>query len=109
MKITILGVEMEASYKVLYATPEISKEYIQAMKDTNGKIITEEEFMKDIGHGVVGGGKRDWKEKLWYRIEQKHLSLDNENYDELFEVVESLLEEQRKEVYAGSVRIKACR
>ena len=31
------------------------------MKDTQGNPITEEEFMKDIGHGVV---KQDWKEQI---------------------------------------------
>ena len=31
------------------------------MKDTNGKTITEEEFMKDIGHGVERT-QENWKE-----------------------------------------------
>jgi hypothetical protein len=29
------------------------------MKDTQGNIITEEEFTKDIGHGVVDPEKED--------------------------------------------------
>jgi len=33
------------------------------MKDTNGKTITEEEFMKDIGHGVERT-QENWKEEL---------------------------------------------
>ncbi len=38
------------------------------MKDTQGNPITEEEFMKDIGHGV---GIKDWK-KDWYLAEKFH-------------------------------------
>lgn len=37
------------------------------MKDTNGKTITEEEFMKDIGHGVERT-QENWKDlKNWYK------------------------------------------
>jgi hypothetical protein len=35
------------------------------MKDTQGNIITEEEFTKDIGHGVIDPEKEDtWQERF---------------------------------------------
>ena len=38
------------------------------MKDTNGNPITEEEFMKDIGHGVERT-QENWKEEFDKRFE----------------------------------------
>lgn len=39
----------------------ISSYIINNMKDINGNIITEEEFIKNIGHGTVGYMKEQIK------------------------------------------------
>lgn len=65
------------------------------MKDTNGKTITEEEFMKDIGHGVERT-QENWKEemyKIWMSISEiTEIQVKVEN------LVESLLAEERNKV-----------
>ena len=50
------------------------------------KQMSEEEFMKDIGHGVVGGGAKTWKEEFRDRFknantEDEIIALDNDAQD----------------------------
>lgn len=106
MKLTILGVDVECEDKVLYATEELSREYIKAMKDTNGNTITEEEFMKDIGHGVERT-QENWKSffekfpefyiKLRPEASMEISSEDWNNYEgRLKDFISTLLAEERE-------------
>lgn len=61
------------------------------MKDTQGNPITEEEFMKDIGHGV---GMQDWKSQLNWIV--KGTGADEASIQGL---VNSLLKEERYKGY----------
>ena len=69
------------------------------MKDTQGNPITEEDFMKDIGHGVV---KQDWKEKLKEELYQFDVSSVQVTVLEYF--IESLLSEARSDSYTNGYR-----
>lgn len=62
------------------------------MKDTLGNPITEEEFMKDTGHGVV---TQDWKEKI--RNDYKDI-LSDKIIEKTIGYWESILKEQRNAV-----------
>ena len=76
------------------------------MKDTNGKTITEEEFMKDIGHGVERT-QENWKSffekfpefyiKLRPEASMEISSEDWNNYEgRLKDFISTLLAEERK-------------
>lgn len=69
------------------------------MKDTQGNPITEEDFMKDIGHGV---GMQDWKEKLKEELYQFDVSSVQVTVLEYF--IESLLSEARSDSYTNGYR-----
>ena len=102
MKLTILGVDVECVDKVLYATEELSREYIKDMKDTNGKTITEEEFMKDIGHGVERT-QENWKEEFDKKL-PLFTFVNNSEYgselkiEEVKDFISTLLAEERHKV-----------
>ena len=78
------------------------------MKDTNGKTITEEEFMKDIGHGVERT-QENWKSffekfpefyiKLRPEASMEISSEDWNNYEgRLKDFISTLLAEERYKV-----------
>lgn len=52
------------------------------MKDTQGNPITEEEFMKDIGHGVV---TQDWKENNIQQFLEEERNRYSKEYDNLID------------------------
>lgn len=76
------------------------------MKDTNGNPVTEEEFMKDIGHGVVTQEKYKctnnedcWHEFMYQKIMvDSDIELNLKQWRYLLGKVESLLKEQRNTV-----------
>lgn len=78
----------------------ISSYVTNKMKDTKGNIITEEEFVKDIGHNVVGDMKEQWKNKLEKLGSENYWDFDTPDggKEKLFSFIENLLTEQRKEL-----------
>lgn len=72
------------------------------MKDTNGKTITEEEFMKDIGHGVERT-QENWKEEFDKKL-PLFTFVNNSEYgselkiEEVKDFISTLLAEERHKV-----------
>ena len=65
------------------------------MKDTNGKTITEEEFMKDMGHGVERT-QENWKEEF-----RKRFVAFGYTHPGIEDFISTLLAEARSDSYTN--------